>query len=265
MFNNKEKKIVVIRLKAQAISAYNCYLVYGMPSPFTFWGFAHTLTLKLDIKLKDESVLPLIHFYENRMNQTTKCFNQLKSSQRVTSSSTEQAATISDIPRADIDFSIMFEYEVDSKTVSEDAVKKAVLKLRFGGGTIVQNSVKINIYDSSKPEKEIFSRISRAYLLNEKKITLKEGSEIEDYLNEMAIQKGKKGWNIPSLMGYSLIEEPQERANIRFGYKHAFAEPFIGVISVTGLKKYGESRTTFKKDSWKFQINKKIVTIKQGK
>ena len=95
-----------VSFQAQAISALNCYLIYGFPSPFSFWGFAHNLTLKLGLKLKNEAVLPIIHSHKNRMSNN--CFHQLKSNTR------QMNATITDIPRADIECTIIFQYEINN-------------------------------------------------------------------------------------------------------------------------------------------------------
>lgn len=247
---------VMVRFKAQGISAVNHYLVYGAPSPFTYWGFTHNLTLKLGIKLKDEKILPVIHSFKNRISNG--CFVQIKSNQRMGGNS--KVGTIVDNPRADIDCSIVFQYEVNDVEIDEDIIKKQIMKLRFSGGVILVDSIKVKV---TKDENKIGNFVDKGYIFDEIDIEEEGENIIEDIFNQTKPMK-KNGWSMPTLLGYSLLEEPQMRDNVRFGYKHAFAEPYIGVIEYRMFEKFGDEPTTLFEDGWRIETEDKKIKITKG-
>jgi len=246
---------VLVRFKTQGISAVNHYLVYGAPSPFSYWGFTHNLTLKLGIKLKDEKILPIVHFYKNRM--TNGCFTQIKSNQRMVGS---KVRTIVDNPRADIDCSILFQYEVNEIEIDEEIIKKSIMQLRFIGGTIVTDSIKVKI---SKDVEDVERFVAKGYIFYEVAIEKEEENIIEDIFKQTAPSK-KNGWSMPTLLGYSLLEEPKERKNVRFGYKHAFAEPYVGIVVYGIYEKFSDEPTTLFRDGWRLKTEKQKIKMIQG-
>ncbi|MEA2019230.1 MAG: type I-F CRISPR-associated protein Csy2 [Campylobacterota bacterium] len=245
---------VAITFKAKAINAMNSYLVYGFPSPITFWGFAHTIALKLNTKLYNEAVLPISHYFKNRMEGTT--FHQQKSSER---DGGLKSQTIVDLPRADIETTIIFKIEYkEGDEITAESIKNIMLKMRFAGGVIIQDSVKINI---DIDEKNTLNKINKnGFIYKKEDIELTQGSEIDDIYDCLKITKGdKSGWKIATLLGYSQIEEPQSRDNTRFGYKHQFAEPLIGVAKFSNFNKF---EVNLEKDSWHLETSKELIEIK---
>lgn len=247
---------VMVRFKAEGISAINHYLIYGAPSPFTYWGFVHNLTLKLGVKLKDERILPVIHFYKNRMSNGT--FLQIRSNQRMNGN--KKIGTIVDNPRADIDCSIVFQYEVNNVEIDEKIIKKQIMKLRFSGGVILADSIEVKL---TKDENKIYNFVDKGYIFDEIDIEQTGENIIEAIFNETKPIKGN-GWSMPTLLGYSLLEEPQSRKNTRFGYKHSFAEPYIGIVEYRIYEKFGDEPTTLFEDGWQIETSNKKIKITQG-
>ncbi len=248
----KNKLFVSVELKAQAINAINSYLVYGFPSPFTFWGFAHNVALQLGTKLNEESVLYITHSFQNRIEKD--CFSQIKSTQRVKNN---KVGTISDLPRADIYTTIVFALEEDEEIIiNKSKVKAIVQKSRFSGGTILQNSIKINIEPT---EAKLMQSIrEKGFLCKEKHIELKEGRELDDFVEILSIKKGKKGWLAPSLLGYLPIDKPEFKKGSRKSYKHQFAEPIIGVTEFYNFNRF---ENTLSEDGWYLDVSDNLIKI----
>jgi len=252
MFSSKEILTVAISFKAQAINAINAYIVYGHPSPFAFWGFAHTIALKLGSSLENEAVLPIVHFYKNRMERDT--FNQLKSMQR---DGGTKPNTQVDIPRADIECSIVFQIDCTDKNIDKQSILDAMKKMRFSGGVIHQNSVTVNI-DSY--EKNVLKNIRKSgFIFKEHKLKLEKGQEISSFIDELSQYKGsEKGWITPSLLGYAPVESPQKRDNIRFDYNHQFAEPLVGAVQ---FRKFDRFQSSIEEDSWYLDVSENLIKI----
>jgi len=256
---NKNKTITIsIKLKAEGINAINNYVVYGYPSPFTFWGFAHNLALKCNTVLENETILPIVHYYRNRTQGINNTFDNNKSSQYL-NPKTKKIATISDMPKGDIQFTILMKFiKNDNQIINEDIIKNHLLKMRFGGGIIVQSSINVKINNNSD---EIIKRTSNGFVYIKENITLSEDNPFEDFSNNLIIKKDN-GWRIPTLLGYSLIEEPQSnRKGVRFGYKHSFAEPLIGIAKFIKFVKYGDDKMSIENNGWKLEVSKNNIEI----
>ena len=252
---------VGIEITASNINAFNCHMVYGYPSPFTFWGFAHNIALKLNGKLENERFLFINHFYEARVSgdNFNIAFNRFRSSSREASSRPAQT----DDPRANINFSIIFEiYNEDELHI--DDIQELLKSLRFAGGIIDTRKTKVYLEND---EISIIKKIRKGYICKEVNLNLTNSdNHFLSIFDKLKIEKGKSnGWNMPTLLAYGLIEEPRERDNVRFNYLHAFAEPLVGVVQFKGFKKYGENISSLDKDGWSLvQDNKTIKFTNKG-
>ena len=252
-YNNLKPTVTVsVTFKAKAINAINSFVVYGFPSPITFWGFAHTIALKLNAKLHNEAVLPISHYVKNRLEQST--FTQQKSAER---DGGTKPQTIVDLPKADIKTTIIFKLEYPSNITSE-LIKSVITKMRFAGGVIHQNSVIVNI---DIDEKNVLNKIrENGFIYKKYEAKLSKGNEIDEMFEHLKITKGdKSGWKIATLLGYSQIEEPQTRSNVRYNYQHQFAEPLIGIAKFSNFNRF---EIDLKKDSWYLETSKELIEIK---
>jgi len=252
---SKKKPTVTIAItfKAKGINAINSYIVYGFPSPITFWGFAHTIAYRLNAKLHNESVLPITHYFRNRI--TKEAFHQQKSAER---DGGTKGQTIVDLPRADIETTMVFKLEyTQNQEITQETIKNIMKNMRFAGGVILQNTIKISI---NIDEKEVYGKIrKKGFIYKKMDIQLSKNNELDDFIKYLTIKKGEKnGWKIATLLGYSPIEKPQIRENTRFGYKHQFAEPLIGIAK---FSKFNKFETTLAKDGWVLETSEKLIKI----
>ena len=251
---------VGISIVATNINAFNCHIVYGYPSPFTFWGFAHTIALKLNTTLVNEAVLPINHYYEPRIcgDVYNVAFNKYRSANRETI-----GAAQTDDPRANIDFTVIFELDNENE-ISDDDIRNVVNKLKFAGGIIDRSKIEIYIDDD---EKNVIRRVKKGFITKEKKVDLsKSDNHFQSFFDELKIIKDvKDGWKIPSLLGYGLIEEPKKREKVRFNHLHAFAEPLVGIVKFEYFRKFGDNITSLKMDAWYLiQDNNTIKIVNKG-
>jgi len=250
---------VSIKLKAQGINAINNYVVYGYPSPFTFWGFAHSLALKCDMKLDKETILPIVHYYRNRTQGYSNTFTQNRSSQRLKNG---KISTITDLPKGDIECTILMKFASSEDFLTEDILRKQLIGMRFGGGTILEKSIKIEL---NKNESEVIKKISNGFIYTKENIQLSKDKPFYDFSNELLNYKDSgKGWRIPTLLGYALIEKPQQRKGVRFDYKHSFAEPLIGIAKFTKFIKYGDNKMSIENNGWKLEVSENNIEIING-
>lgn len=241
---------ISVNFRASGINALNCYVVYGHPSPITFWGFAHALTLHLKVKLVDEAVLPVVHYFSNREKNGSFHF------QKATSKAAS-GETVVDIPRADIETTIILKVKTD-EPIDKQAIKESVRKMRFGGGVIHQDSIDIGL---DNEDEVILNRVKKGSIMTQLKDEFIGDDYMDTFIEKISIQTGKKGWFSPTLLGYALVEEPVQRKNSRFNHPHAFAEPLIGIVEHKVFRKFGSNKTAFTKDSWKLHNNNGLITI----
>jgi len=238
-------KFIALTIKANAINAINSYIIYGAPSPLTYYGFLENLAFRLNEKISNMEFLPIVHNYEKRGNK--KGFNQLRSSEREAAGKAQ-----TDIPRADIYFTIIFRFENDIK---EDDLKLAIRKSRFAGGRIDQKNIKIKIDDSLG---SLLASTKKGFCFSEVELKLPIDNPFEYYSKQLKKTK-ENGFRSPTLLGYSLLSEPIQRDNSRFGHPHTFADPLHGIIQYKKFEKFNHDRKT---GWWKLSTSNKKILIK---
>ena len=255
--------VVRLSLKARGVSAVNSYITYGTPSLFTYWGFIHSLCLKNNISLVNETILPIVHRFENRE------IGGVFDIQRTSSKQIGRGATLVDMPRCDIDFSIIFKIEADDLEGIADDLQKSITSMSFNSGFILKDSIEIKL-SSLSDEKLLLLSTPKGYIQNEYESEIEYKDDSGEYLKQflycLSPSKEKKGWITPTLIGYAPIEDSTKRNNVRFDYEHQFAEPIIGLVEFKIFKKaYNDNEvgTTLDNNGWSLSVNDEYITFKQ--
>ena len=238
---------IKLEIEAHDINAKNCYAIYGLPSPFTFKGFLDSLAFATNISNIKDFVL-IIHDFEPK--KIYNAYTQIKSTQRDAKGSTQM-----DIPRANIRFSIIFEIDEVDKDDIEDFLSKA----RFSGGKISHKKTAMDFGD----KQELLIKSKKGFVVKEKEF-IKNNNAVDDYLEQIEVAKGKKGFVSPSMMGYKFINKPTEIKKARGGKKHVFAEPILGLIYFEAIRKFGDRQTQYEDCVWgvKESEDKILITNK---
>lgn len=245
-----------------SISARNCGLVYGLPSPSTWIGFVHALCLQAKLLPSLRSgVTPIIQrFSINGFGNFDRYnFALLRSTERDIKKDTQL-----DTPSAYFEGGVIFELDVDEEhkanvlEILEDAMKF----MRFAGGMIEKQ-------DKQGVQPQYYCQAADT-LLNASKIpgiTLLEHSldPSKELLNQIvklsSPEKERKGWFMPSLMGYRLLEDlVANREGARKGYPHAYADPLLGIVEAKGLHR--ASRSSIPRWHYDYQREKKLILFK---
>ena len=135
------------------------------------------------------------------------------------------------------------------QTPDQALIAKFLLFNRFAGGDIANTQIQIfeddnEIREQLKMEKGWLIQEATHELVNKAKKT-DYSTAFSDYLATFTLEEKKgekthqrhhKGWYFASLAGYQLLEQPKERHGARYGHKHAFAEPIIGLHKLEYFK-----------------------------
>ena len=242
---------LAVTLKVQKASAKNSYCVYGHPSPFAFIGFAHALSVRAEVEQRG-GVLAVFHDVE--MCATENSFREfgfdlIRSAHRDSRNAfSVKGKTHLDTPKANLEVSICFEIQGSSYDGLKMRLSDAIATMRFAGGVIVSSSFKV-----VETADEAF-RMKAGFAMCAARIERGDQTVFERMLNRISLEKGKKGWVKPSLVGFRLIEAPViGRGGVRGGYSHAYADPIIGVVEFKSVRK------ATVRDMWRIERSDRII------
>jgi len=217
---------------AHSVSARNCGLVYGLPSPSAWMGFVHAWCLQAHlIDRLVPGVTPIVRQFA--INGFHDGFGRVNFALPRCTERDSDRGTQLDAPTAFFSGGVIFELDIneDDKEGTMVSLTQALLFMKFAGGAIVDPELKT--FDTLD-----LARKTIGFTLQEEPIPESEASLLDRLLDHVTPQKGKKGWCMPSLMGYRAIEElASNRPGARGGYRHAYADPLIGVVRAVGLSR----------------------------
>lgn len=257
-----------IRFSGININGMSSYCTYGHPSPMTFHMFAHALSSRMGTRLAS-GVLPIIHSFNLNCEdgaEDRKYLHQLRSTSR-----DSRGISQVDVPRANIKCTVIFAIEGGGEEINKSLVESKLLCMRFGGGTIHPDGIRVDI---SKTSSELLSRGKPGYVMNIVKEDLTGDNGLKKLASHMLIRAGKRGWRSASLLGYSLLNINEnvdvERLNPDEPERpvaHAFAEPLIGMLEFVfirrGMGSEDFNASDFEALSWRYSRIGNLIQITQ--
>lgn len=212
--------VINVNLAVRGASAKNGYCIYGHPSPFAAIGFAHALCMRSGLK-QTSGVLFAIHDYHDRASALPyggAIYHMQRSSER-----DSQGETQLDLPRSDLDVSVIFEAEATTAAPMKQTLDDTIETMRFSGGRIER-------FDCRIGDASIEKALRRpGFVLTEPTIA-STGTPIETLIEHITPLTGRKGWLVPSLVGFRLLEDPRPRDGSRGGHPHAYCDPLFWVL-----------------------------------
>jgi len=267
MSKDMKKAVCVINLQVMNVNGFVTATINGHSTPNTFIGFKTALIMNLEKKLnKNDALLK----HDSLAKNTVQIFHkveQVNSDMYKTDASNYNkkksglvSKTIMDNKVLNEDISLIFEFYIDpdKKEEIESLINKEIQKMRFGGGFIKNSKAKLIIdgnldKDGNKIDimKEIARSVKKGFVMKEcddKDHDDKDHGNIkniDDLLNSLNIKKlrfkkenEKSTWKTATVLGYALLNKPENTDFSRFGHKHAFAEPLIGLVEFEFFHKY---------------------------
>lgn len=226
---------LTISLDVQKASAKNAYCIYGNPSPFAFIGFSHALCLKAGLTQRSGT---LAIFHDIEFHAVHSKFNEFvfdipRSAQRDTKSTRGvKGKTQLDMPMSELSVSLCFQFEASEYDGLNARLSEAISEMRFAGGVISDFSARV-----TESSDQAF-KTKAGFVMAAATIDAGDSDVFNRMIEKISIQRGKRGWYSPSLVGFRLIEDPQsKRHGARGCYDHAYADPVIGVVEFKSSKK----------------------------
>lgn len=227
--------VAAISFSACGVSMHCSETIYGITNINTFLGFSHALNIKAGRKeYNDDGIMVILHDAmpnikktEDRKYLTEDIFYK-RSAQRDVGG--KEKKTIFDSPEGSISCTIITNVP---NRITDEELKLMVLKMKFGGGFICPDSIKVqfSVCGSSDIEehcKQLLPKIEYGQVISSFDLNIEESNPFESFTESISLNSRLK----PAMLGYILLEEPQEnRKGIRTGVeKHAFVQHLLGCI-----------------------------------
>lgn len=215
--------IIRASLRVQGGSARNGYCIYGHPAPSAATGFAHALCARAGLR-QTSGVIFVINEYSDRADSGSfgdNTFHMRRSAVRDTDKENKSQL---DLPQNDFEATLIFTAEPTVAGPVQQRVEDVVERMRFAGGTLVKAEV-------STTDESLEAALARpGAVLTEPDIAPINDDPFATLVEYSALKAGRKGWFVPSLVGYRLLEEPRQRQGARGGYPHAYADPLFWIL-----------------------------------
>lgn len=218
--SNSGAFLLLPNIKVSGASTLSSSVTVGIPSLTAFYGYVHAFERKLrelDVATKIESFAICIHQFHLDKRGLTKEFVE-KANGTISPPSTH------DDWQCDFTFSFILKF-LHQPNISNDSIIKTIPK-RLARGTTkisIANFHRIQSFDS------LTSAVKSVPIQTGKWLSLYKGhlNSFDDLISSVR----EKRWLTPSCVGFHLLEQPIEKKDALRGYKHAFAEPIIGLIN----------------------------------
>ncbi len=212
--------LLLPNIKVSGASALSSSVIIGIPSLTAFYGYVHSFERKLrelNAIAKIESFAICIHQFHIDKRGVTKEFVE-KADGTISRPATH------DDWQCDFTFSLILKF-THQPTVPNDSIIR-VLPIRLSRGT-----AKIEIADFKNIQS--FDNLTTAV----KYVPTQTGKWLSLYksplnsFDDLITNVKHRRYLTPSCIGYHLLEKPVEKKDTLRSYRHAFAEPIIGLIN----------------------------------
>lgn len=211
--------LLLPNIKVSGATALSSSVTIGIPSLTAFYGYVHSFERKLresNTTAKIESLAICIHQCHLDKRGLTKEFVE-KANGTISPPSTH------DDWQCDFTFSLILIFTHQPNIPNESIIK--ALPKRLARGT-----AKISITDFHNIQS--FDNFTSAV----KHVPTQTGKWLSLYkspfnnFNDLIASVREKRWLTPSCVGFHLLEHPVKKKDALRSYRHAFAEPIIGLI-----------------------------------
>lgn len=236
--------LLIPHLRVQAANIQNASFILGGPPVLAAYFFAHALGRKVNFQA---SKVALIHHYIQPKGQVGAygifypqqrrgaSFTYGASIGRDYSSKNKHALSLQPVATADMCVSLIIETQ---GLRSLQGVESFLFAARFSGGTIVSTGKCITLPSFE----EALGHVPSGYVVLDRKDMLekRDGKDQAQLLIEAlgTVPKSDSDttWLSATNLGYAAISSFENRVGVREGYKHAFAEPLVGVVQYRSIR-----------------------------
>lgn len=237
------KYLRLSRLEVNNANALAVPWIVAAPSPTAYVGFAHRLGRDLGTRTAGVAVVHHdFHLCAERIDGRVLP-HQFRSATFINkadySSKSKSALSLQPTVRCNVVVSLVLEL-ADDAALGIDALQQQLLQCRIAGGSIravADVEVHVDQESATRAIRGGFSVVERGDLLQPQ-------SDREDRLDAFLRvtdpnAESKESWLSPALLGYRAITPITKRQNSRDDYRHAFAEPLIGLTQFVSLREKG--------------------------
>lgn len=239
--------LVFPRVRVQAANMLSASFLMGGPPVFAAYGLGEALCFHLGGGAKVTG-MALIHHNREALGQSfygvfspqqrrAAAFTFGKSANGSDySSKNPHALSLQPVACAHLRVSIIWELEQVAGVVE---AREFLHRARLSGGLVTGHG-EIVLEDSLKAA---FDRVGNGYVVTDRRDMLEDKSKNQAELLVEALgaqpSAGEDNtWLSATCLGYAAITPFEHRGGVRCGYKHAFAEPLVGMVQYRSLRQW---------------------------
>lgn len=233
--------LILPRLQVAGANAMQSPQVLSQSPLMAAVMFGHNLGLKLDLDV--EGVAYLHH--SSQVIGLDTAYDLAPAQYKGASSFTDPkgdyasgSRSLSLQPTASMHLTVSLVIALDDDEVPLDEVNAFLRSARLAGGQIIEYAKPILV----QSKRDLLHKLNSGFWLVDRR-DLSDGFEhkpAELALHIAAIDKKEEPWLSLTNLGYALLSKPTEKANIRFGYAHAYSEALLGPVQLVPLRKFGQ-------------------------
>jgi CRISPR-associated protein Csy2 len=240
--------LLIPHLRVQAANIQNASFLLGGPPVLAAYFFAHALGRKVNFQAPK---VALVHHYIQPKGQVGAygifypqqrrgaSFTYGASVGRDYSSKNKHALSLQPVATADICASLIIEAQGLRSLLG---IETLLFGARFSGGIIVSAGK----CKTSSSFEEALGDVPSGYVVLDRRDILeaRNGKDQAELFVEAlgAVPKNDSNmtWLSATNLGYAAISSFENRVGAREGYKHAFAEPLVGVVQYRSVRDCGQ-------------------------